>query len=176
MSLPEIDLPKLAGVAGSAVGLIIATAIFLSWVTARYVPTFDRYRALTAELRGYKDRNRRHEALLEQIRDSRRRLTLMSRASCLLCWVMVCAIVTIGAASVAVVFPPKERLTYGESIALEAVSVAGVAAVAAALTLDVIAVLFLVRENRIDRHSIAAEVQDIDEVSGGEPGGPNRPA
>ena len=169
MSLPEIDLPKLAGVAGSAVGLIIATAIFLSWVTARYVPTFERYRALTAELRANRDQNRRREALREQICDCRRRLVLMSRASCLLCWVMVCAVLTIAASSAAVAFPPKEQRSGGANTALAAVSLVGVCAVAATLALDVIAVLYVIRENRIDRRSIAAEASDLDEVDRGGP-------
>jgi hypothetical protein len=98
MSLPEIDLPKLAGVAGSAVGLIIATAIFLSWVTAA--------------------------------------------------------------------FPPAGQRSGGEEAALAVVSVIGVAAVAGALTLDVVTVLFAIRDNRIDRRSIQAEAIDLDEVNG----------
>ena len=167
MSLPEIDLPKIAGVAGSAVGLIIATAIFLSWVTARYVPAFDRYRALTDELRKSQDQNRRRESLREQIHAYRRRLHLMSQTSGLLCWVMVCAVVTIATASAAMAFPPKEQMTAGEAQALKIVADVGVLAVAAALVLDVIAVMLVLWENRIDRRSIDSEAADLDELNGG---------
>jgi hypothetical protein len=48
---PDIDLPKLAGPAGLAVGLIIASTLLISWIGGRYVPAFDRYRALTGNLR-----------------------------------------------------------------------------------------------------------------------------
>ncbi|WP_439629995.1 DUF2721 domain-containing protein [Gemmata sp.] len=166
MSLPEIDLPKIAGVAGSAVGLIIATAIFQSWVTARYVPAFDRYRALTGELRGYKDQTRRRGSLREQIHAYHNRLICMSRASCLLCWVMVCAIVAIAAASLAVAFPPKEELTGTQVTALSVIATAGALAVGAALVLDLVAVGLVITENRIDRRSIEEELADLDEVNG----------
>jgi hypothetical protein len=166
MSLPEIDLPKLAGVAGSAVGLIIATAIFQSWVTARYVPAFDRYRALTGELRGYRDQTRRRGSLRQQIRAYHDRLICMSRASCLLCWVMVCAIVAIAAASVAIAFPPKDELSGTSATALAVVSAVGALAVGGALVLDLVAVGMVVTENRIDRRSIEEELADLDEVNG----------
>jgi hypothetical protein len=167
MTLPEIDLPKVAGVAGSAVGLIIATTIMLSWVTARYVPASDRYRALTGELRGFNDHNRRRQSLRGQIEVYRRRLLAMSRACCLLCWVMVCAVATILLASVAIALPP-EHLPPGGGEAMRWVSAAGAATLAVALLLDLGAVGCAIYENRIDRRAIDDEVMDIDEVSGGE--------
>lgn len=156
MTLPEIDLPKLAGAAGSAVGLIISTAILLSWITARYVPTVDRFRSLTGELRGSGDQNRRRELLREQIHDLRKRLMSMSRATGLLCWGMWFAIGTIVAAGAALVW--KENATLA--------AVGGVC-LFAGLTLDAVAIGFMLSENMIDRKTIWAEAGDMDEVNGG---------
>ncbi len=167
MHLPEIDLPKVANVAGSAMALIIATAIFLSWVSARYVPVFERLRSLTGELRGTKDQTRRRDGVREQINDYRRRLRLMNRATGLLCWVLVLAVLTLIIASTTVAFPPKEELTGGQGAAVKALAAAGAATMLAAFVLDVIAVGLMMWENRIDRQSIESEVGDIDEVDGG---------
>jgi hypothetical protein len=167
MYLPDIDLAKVANVAGSAVALMIATAIFLSWMTARYVPAFDRYRALTGELRGLKEQSRRRDSLRKQIEDYRVRLKFMSRATDLLCAVMICAIVTIVLASSSVAFPPKEKLSNVQDLVLKCMTLGGALTLLTALILDLIAICLVAIENHIDRRSIEAEVMDIDEVSGG---------
>lgn len=155
MTLPDVDLPKLAGAAGSAIGLIISTAVLLSWLTARYAAADGQYRSLTAELRGYRDQTRRRELLREQIAQYRRRLLLLNRASGLRCGVMGLAIATILAAAVSLVAPGDPAL-----------GAAGAAALFLALAADAVAVGYMFVENLVDRHAILAEAGDIDEVNG----------
>ena len=167
MHFPEIDLPKMAGVAGSAIGLIIATCIFLSWVSARYIPVFERLRALTGELRICRDETKRRVSLRSQINDYRRRLFLMNRATCCLCLVMIAALTTTILASAAVVLPPKDQMTADQGAAVRYLSMIGSATLLIAFTLDAAAVVLMITENRIDRRAIESEVADLDEVEGG---------
>lgn len=158
MTVPDIDLTKLAGAAGSAVGLIISTAILLSWLTARYTPAFSQYRALTAELRGRQEHNRRHKAIVSQIEQYRRRLRYMSRATCLLCWGMGLTTLTVLLAGVASIV--------GRS---PAVAIAGGLTLFASLAMDLVATGWMLAENRVDRKAIEAEAADISEVGGDQP-------
>ncbi|MBX9622910.1 MAG: DUF2721 domain-containing protein [Gemmataceae bacterium] len=155
MTLPDIDLPKVAGAAASAVGLIIASTILVSFVSTRYTSALERYTDLTDGFRGYQDRNKRREALREQVRQYRRRLRLLSWASELLCWVMICAVVTVVAAGVSMVFPGHRGL-----------DLAGAFTLLLTLSLDVVAIGLVVAETRIDRRAVEAEAMDLDEVFG----------
>lgn len=164
MHIPNIDLPKVANVAGSAVAMIIATMIFLSWITARYVPAFDRYRALADEYRG-KEQNERKESLRQQIEDYRDRLWYLSRATDLACIVMVFAVLTILLASSTVTFPPPEKMAGGEKGLHQGLAILGCVTMLVAFLLDIVAIGCIMLENRIDRRAIDVEVRDLRDVA-----------
>jgi hypothetical protein len=158
MAMPDIDLPKLAGVAGSAVALIIAAAILLSLLAAKYTPAFDRYRALAAELRGTEGESRRREAVCRQVDLYRRRLLYMNSAVAMLNWLLVCAAVTILAASASLLLPD-----------VRLVSAVGSASLLTSLGLVIASAGLSLRENRLDREAIEADVMDLNEVNGASP-------
>src|SRR4051812_43887344 len=136
MNLSQLDLPKLAGVAGSTVGLVIATAILLSWITARYVPAFDRYRTLCDAYRGHRDVDDRHGSLREQILTYQRRLGHLSWATATLCWALLCAVLSILAAMVSMLMPHEH-----------AAPLTGLAALFGSFVLFGVAVVMVMIEN-----------------------------
>lgn len=151
-ALSQIDLPKLAGAAGSLVALIIATAILASWLSAKYIPAFDRYRALTEEFRkGPGDRRR--SSLHDQIKVYQARLRLLSWAVECLCGVLVVAVITIADSTLALLFP-KDAI----------INVIGVVSLFLGLLLVVAAIVFEIAENRLDRRAIESEIGDLDDI------------
>jgi hypothetical protein len=154
MTMPEIDLPKLAGVAGSAVALIIASAILLSLLAGKYTPAFDRYRALAAELRGTEGQNRRRESVCRQVDLYRRRLLYMNSAVAMLNWLLICASVTILTASASILLPE-----------VRVVSAVGSASLLASLGLVIASAGLSLRENQLDRQAIGADVMDLNEFN-----------
>ncbi len=151
-----IDLPKLAGEAGATVGLLIAIGILQSWLTSRYVPAFNHYRALCQELRGYRDQTKRRGSLRDQIDAYRRRLRLLSVGSELLSWAILCAVLTVCAAAASTI-----------AAALPWLQTVGIITLFAAFLLVILAMALEMRENRMDRKAIASEAVDLDEVNEG---------
>ncbi len=84
----------------------------------------------------------------------RGRLRYLNRASLLLCWVMVLAVLI---SSISLIYPDQKW-----------VAAPGAACLLAALLLDVGAVWCVVAENGIDRRAIEAEALDLDEADSAE--------
>jgi len=150
MTLEKIDLPQLASVAGATVGLAIATAILLSWLTSRYTPNFQRYRDLCREYRQDTSGDRR-SAVHDQIITYQRRLRLINLGVSVLCFALLAALVGIISAALSTLVP---HITY--------VPLVGVIGLFTAFGLFAVAILLSFAENVMDRMSIGAEVRDLD--------------
>ena len=154
MNFPLIDLPKLAGTAGSAVGLIIASTLLISWIGGRYVPAFDRYRALTGNLRDLAEQNKRRESLKSQINDYQRRLRCLNWATELLSYEIGFAVLTVLCAGTSVILNNQTWL-----------AVAGGVCFVLSLLINVAVIVLAVIENRIDRRSIETEAWDLEDLA-----------
>jgi Protein of unknown function (DUF2721) len=150
MNWQDVDLPQLASVAGATVGLVIATAILLSWLTARYTPNFDKYRALCREFRDGPEGERRN-GVRDQIVLFQRRLHLINWGSSVLCVALLCSLVGIVCSTLSTMFHGKP-----------AVIVIGLSGLFLAFVLFAIAIILVLLENRFDLRTIAHETQDLD--------------
>ncbi|MFL5328715.1 MAG: DUF2721 domain-containing protein [Gemmataceae bacterium] len=156
MTWHDIDLAQLASVAGATVGLVVATAILLSWLTARYSPNFDRYRALCEEFRrgphGERRDNVREEIFLFQ-----KRLHWINRGSCILCVALLCSLVGIVCATLSILIRDQPIIIIG-----------GLGSLFLSLVLFGLAIMVVLVENRLDLQAITNEAQDL-HVSEDEP-------
>src|SRR3954451_22564027 len=105
-----MDLAKFVGAASAPVALIISTSIFLSNLTAKYVPAFSRLRTMTEELRDDPEHPDRVHSLHEQIDVYKVRVKWLLRASFYLMLAIVCFINTVAFTSISMFFP--EQPTY----------------------------------------------------------------
>jgi hypothetical protein len=107
MDLAKLDLAKFVGAASAPVALIISTSIFLSNLTAKYGPAFDRIRTMTEELRNDPDHPDRVHSLNEQIGVYTIRVRWLMRASFYLMVGIVCFINTVVFTSISMFFPEQ---------------------------------------------------------------------
>jgi Protein of unknown function (DUF2721) len=110
MDLAKLDLAKFVGAASAPVALIISTSIFLSNLTAKYIPVFSRLRTMTEELRNDPEHPDRVESLHEQIDVYQVRVRWLRRASFYLMLAIICFINTVAFTSISMFFP--EQPTY----------------------------------------------------------------
>src|ERR1700679_959434 len=80
-ALYKADFGKLVSVAQAPVSLVIATSIFLHMLTSRYVPLYDRLRALTDEYRNGPKSDARRKSIQRQLQLYVKRLKITQTAS-----------------------------------------------------------------------------------------------
>jgi multidrug efflux pump subunit AcrB len=107
MDLAKLDLAKFVGAASAPVALIISTSIFLSNLTAKYVPAFSRLRTMTEELREDPEHPDRLHSLHEQIDVYKIRVKWLLRASFYLMLAIICFINTVAFTSVSMFYPEQ---------------------------------------------------------------------
>src|SRR3954452_21966484 len=105
MDPSKLDLAKFVGAASAPVALIISTSIFLSNLTAKYIPAFSRLRSMTEEMRNDPEHPDRVESLHEQIELYRLRIKWLLRAVFYLTLAIVCFINTVAFTSISMFFP-----------------------------------------------------------------------
>src|SRR4051794_28902861 len=101
----DYSLTNLLGAAGATIGIIIVGTIFLQFMSTKAIELTGRYRDLTSEYRGIGENEARHGRLQTQIRLYRRRLQLMTYASCLASLAMLCLLSAMLAGGLSVLFP-----------------------------------------------------------------------
>jgi hypothetical protein len=102
-----MDLAKYVGAASAPVALIISTSIFLSNLTAKYIPIFSQLRSLTEEIRGNPEMEERVRSLHEQIGLYKTRLRWLMRAVFYLTLSILCFINTVAFTGISMFFPDQ---------------------------------------------------------------------
>jgi len=102
-----IDLAKFVGAASAPVALIISTSIFLSNLTAKYVPMVTQLRSLTEEKRSDPEHQDRVESLQEQIDIYAVRIRWILRAVLSLTLSILTFISTVAFTSISMFFPDQ---------------------------------------------------------------------
>jgi hypothetical protein len=147
MDPAKLDLAKLVGAASAPVALIISTSIFLSNLTAKYVPSFDRLRAMSEEIRGKPDDPSRVRSLHEQIKLYNVRIGWLLRAVFILGAAILLFVSTVAFTSLSIVFPKQAVWT-----------IATVCSMFAGLALLSLAVVIEMWENQIAKHALRSEL------------------
>jgi hypothetical protein len=101
----KADLIRLVNVAQAPVSLVIATSIFLHMLTSRYVPMYDRLRALTDEYRKDPRDHSRQNSIQQQIRLYEKRIKATQAASVWLNVAVVCFLGTVCASATTIIYP-----------------------------------------------------------------------
>src|SRR3954451_17861296 len=142
-----MDLAKFVGAASAPVALIISTSIFLSNLTAKYVPAFSRLRTMTEELRDDPEHPDRVHSLHEQIGVYQVRVKWLLRASFYLMLAIICFINTVAFTSISMFFP--EQSTY---------MIVTIGSMFGGLVLLGLAVLIEIWENRLAKGALRSEL------------------
>lgn len=142
----DYKLADLFGIAGATIGIIIAAAILLGTVNAKYVVVFDRYRQLATERRDGPKESRARNIKLE-LAIYRTRIRQLNLGSLL----VQGALVAVCVAAASVMFPKQLLLRTG-----------GTAALFAGLTLLLVATVLHMLETWRERSALVHEVADMD--------------
>ena len=142
-----MDLAKFVGAASAPVALIISTSIFLSNLTAKYVPMVGRLRTLTGEVRTEPDHEDRVTSLHEQIDISEVRIRWVLRAVQFLTLSILCFINTVAFTSISMFFP-EQPIFIGVTIA----------SMFAGLALLAVAVIMEMWENHLTTGMLESEL------------------
>ena len=146
----DYKLADLFGIAGATIGIIIAAAILLGTVNAKYVVVFDRYRQLATERRDGPKESRTRNIKLE-LSIYRTRIRQLNLGSLLVQGALVTFIVAVCVAAASVMFPKQLLLRTG-----------GTAALFAGLTLLLVATVLHMLETWRERSALVHEVADMD--------------
>lgn len=149
----DYKLADLLGIAGATIGIIIAGAILLGAFDGRYVQLFDRYRALTGEYRANSSSDPRKESLRCQIKNYRRRINLINIASVCVSAALLLFVLTVGVASLSVVYPHVMALRFAGTLGL----ILGLFLIAVAVALGGVDVI-------LSREAISPEVADFEDI------------
>ena len=103
--MADYKLGDLLGIAGATIGIIIAGGVLLGAISGRYAALFDRFRALTGELRGDKRSDSRRGSLQTQLNSYRSRLSYLNYGSAAVTAALLLFLATVATASLAVMFP-----------------------------------------------------------------------
>lgn len=114
----DYKLTDLLGAAGSTIGIIIAGAIFLQFLTTRYVDISGRFRALTGEYREGKLSGAREASLRTQIRLYRTRLQLVNWASWLGAGALLLFLLTLICGGLSLIWPAQVAFKVGGTVGL----------------------------------------------------------
>ena len=142
----DYKLTDLLGAAGSTIGIIIAGAIFLQFLTTRYLDISGRFRALTGECRQGELSGPREASLQTQIRLYRKRLQLVNWASWLGAGALLLFLLTLICGGLSLIWPEQSVLKVGGTAGL----FLGLGSILAAVVIHLI-------ESVIARHEIAEE-------------------
>ena len=148
----DYALADILGVAGATVALIIAGAILLGGLEAKYTHLFERYRGLTGEYRRAPGDSPRHEGLRVQILNYRLRLRMVNIACLCMGSALAAFILTVAIASLSVVYPGALALRAAGTWFL----LGGFLLAAFAIILDVGELL----------HSRSATLPEVDDLDG----------
>jgi hypothetical protein len=102
-----VDLAKFVGAASAPVALIISASIFLSNLTAKYVPMFSQLRTLTEETRSDPEHPDRAASLQEQIGIYEIRIRWILHAVQSLTLSIISFISTVAFTSISMFFPDQ---------------------------------------------------------------------
>ena len=160
--MADYKLSDMLGISGATIGIIIAAGILLGNLTGRYSGVFDRYRALTGELRLDKASESRRGSLQAQINVYRKQIVYLNYGSRCLTLALLFFLLTVGIASMSVIFP--------KAMILRSLGTLGLFA---GLLLIAVAVVMLLLDARIEKPMVIQETADLD----GQPSPPgDRPA
>ena len=160
----KADLIRLVNVAQAPVSLVIATSIFLHMLTSRYVPMYDRLRALTDEYRKDPRDHSRQSSIQQQIRLYEKRIKATQAASVWLNVAVVCFLGTVCASATTIIYPQNVPLR-----------LAGLISMALGILLLLIAIAYELYEDRFSRAALRIELSEFPEIATGSPAGePNR--
>src|ERR1700712_3729998 len=150
----NFQLSDLLKAIGPNASLVFAAWIFLSFLQARYVAAFDRFRELTNEYRTGSPEGRRHQSIRTQIRLYRRRCELMRWAATIGVVSAILLICTLIIGGLDVVFPGHQGLPP-----------AGAVCALAGLALVIVAAMIVIVENTMLGRELAEDVVDLPDVS-----------
>jgi amino acid transporter len=150
--IADFKLTDLLSSAGSTIGIIIASTLFLQFLSAKYGEVGGRYRALTSEYRGRQPVESRHGLLQPQIRTHRRRLRLIIWASWLAAVALLCFILSILAGGFSMAFPDTRAFLWS-----------GTTTLLLGLVLIAIAVFLELVESVQAPQELAEEAGDLDD-------------
>lgn len=142
-----MDLAKLVGAASAPVALIISTSIFLSNLTAKYVPMAARLRSLTEEFRNDPEHPDRAASVDEQIGIYEVRIRWILRAVQSLTLSILSFITTVAFTSISMFFP-DQPLFVGVTVA----------SMFAGLALLAVAVIMEMWENHLAKGMLHSEL------------------
>jgi len=142
-----IDLAKFVGAASAPVALIISTSIFLSNLTAKYVPMVSQLRSLTEEWRSDPEHQDRVASLDEQIGIYEARIRWVLRAVHSLTLSILSFINTVAFTSISMFFP-NQPIFVGVTVASMFVG----------LTLLAVAVIIEMWENHLTKGLLRSEL------------------
>lgn len=151
--LLDFKVTDLMGVAGATIGLVIANAILLSSVIAKYVPLIDRYRALGEERRRGGQSPQRKFSLREQMRLCAVRIRCLRRGYSILCVTLLAFLIAVSCASLGVMFP--KALT---------VKLICIAALFLGFFLMGCATALQLIENAVSKREVASEREDLSDI------------
>ncbi len=157
MTLVDYKLSDLLGIAGATIGIIIAGAILLGGLIGQYTALFERYRALTGEYRDNHASDPRRGSLQNQIANYRLQVRFLNIGSLLVSLALLLFLLTVGVASLSVMFPKDLWLRTAGTACL----FGGLLLIFLAVTLQGVAIF-------MSRHAIGKEVADIADVPSAE--------
>jgi Na+/glutamate symporter len=149
--MADYKLSDMLGIAGATIGIIIAGGVLLGAVVGRYSGVFDRYRSLTGELRANDSSDPRRGSLNRQVNVYRKQIVFLNYGSLCLTLALLCFLVTVGIASMSVIFP--------KAMILRALGTLGLFA---GLLLIAVAVFLLMLDTLAERPMIVQETSDLE--------------
>lgn len=150
--IANFDLKEILGSASAAIGIIIAGAIFLSFLSGKYAGLLGRYSQFTGEYRSHDGDGPRHGAVRTQISFYHRRLWLLGRATWCGGAAMLSLLIAVLAGALSIVLPHIASWKWIGSAGL----FLGLGCMGIGVFLDL-------WENILARHEIGVEVADLDD-------------
>jgi Na+/glutamate symporter len=150
-AMADFKLSDMLGIAGATIGIIIAAGVLLGAVVGRYSGVFERYRGLTGELRANHSSDPRRGSLNLQVNVYRKQIVYLNYGSLCLTLALLCFLLTVGIASLSVMFP--------EAMVLRSLGALGLFG---GLLLIGVAVFLLLLDTLTERPLIVQETSDLD--------------
>ncbi|MBY0524609.1 MAG: DUF2721 domain-containing protein [Gemmataceae bacterium] len=149
----DYKLADLLGIAGATIGIIIAAGILLQCISTKTIGVFERYRTLTGEYRGNHSSEPRRGSLQSQISTYRSQMVCLNSASFAVATAALFFLVTVGVASLSVMWPQLMLLR-----------VLGTFGLFGGLLLIGVGVSLMAAEIYLERNAIGRETADLGDV------------
>jgi len=149
----DFKLSDMLGIAGATIGIIIAGGILLQGYCARYIAVFDRFRTLTGEYRANNFSDARRSSLQNQIANYSRQILFLNSAALGVSLALLLFLVTVGVASLSVIYPKAMVLRLVGSFTL----FGGLLLIGFGIFLGVLEMFF-------ERHAVAKEKGDFHDI------------